>query len=111
MRIVLLNRRANEILVSVGNNLFQDLNKTLVTHKFTYFVKCAGLSGFKLHSLRHTFATRLIAHGIDIDTVSKLLGHSDIRTTMVYAKVRLDLLHSAGKTPDQFNHDQTEMAV
>ncbi|TAK61033.1 MAG: hypothetical protein EPO24_06125 [Bacteroidetes bacterium] len=62
------------MLRSLGENLFQDLNKIFVIHKFTYFAKCAGLSGFKLHNLRHTFATRLIAHGIDIYTVSKLLG-------------------------------------
>jgi integrase len=39
------------------------------------------------HSGRHTFATLMITLDTDLYTVSKLLGHSDIRTTQIYAKV------------------------
>lgn len=39
------------------------------------------------HSARHTFATLLISSGANIFTVSKLLGHKDINSTLVYAKV------------------------
>lgn len=39
------------------------------------------------HSSRHTYATMLISSGVDLYTVSKLLGHSDIKVTQVYAKV------------------------
>jgi integrase len=39
------------------------------------------------HSARHSFATLLVSSGVNIYTISKLLGHSDIKSTLVYAKV------------------------
>jgi len=48
-----------------------------------------------LHTLRHTFASHLIMNGVDIVTVSKLLGHSSISTTMIYSHLTGDHIKTA----------------
>ena len=40
-----------------------------------------------LHNFRHTYATLILNKGADIFTVSKLLGHKNIKTTMIYSKL------------------------
>jgi site-specific recombinase XerD len=56
-----------------------------------YLKKWANQVGFtrncKFHIARHTFATRLIENGVDLYRVSKLLGHSSINATVIYAHV------------------------
>lgn len=42
----------------------------------------AGITGATFHSLRHTFATRAIEKGVDVKTLSVLLGHADVGTTL-----------------------------
>jgi len=56
----------------------------------------AGIEDFtKIHTLRHTFASHLVMNGVDLPTVQKLMGHSDIETTMIYAHLAPDHLAAA----------------
>ena len=48
----------------------------------------SGLKPIKPYSIRSTAATDLLLNGMSIAYISKLLGHSDIRTTQIYLKVK-----------------------
>ena len=52
---------------------------------FLTALKKSKIPPLRFHDLRHTFATRLVATGVDLLTVKELLGHSNISMTMRYA--------------------------
>lgn len=54
----------------------------------------AGITNFRFHDLRHTSATRLVRQTGNLKAASRLLGHTDIRTTSRYAHIGMDDLRS-----------------
>ncbi|MCH3994839.1 MAG: site-specific integrase [Prevotella sp.] len=62
--------------------------ESVVNYYIRIWRKDAGITkNITFHSARHTFATLMLTIGTDLYTVSKLLGHKDIATTQIYAKV------------------------
>ena len=56
-----------------------------------YLKEIADLCGIKkrltYHLARHTFATMTLSKGVPIESVSKMLGHTNIKTTQIYARI------------------------
>ena len=69
--------------------VFEDLTDiTWISRPLKKWVELAGIKkNITFHCFRHTFATLQLASGTDIYTVSKMLGHTNVKTTEIYAKV------------------------
>lgn len=51
-------------------------------YRFKKYIEAAGISAANFHSTRHTFATRCIENGVDVKSLSEILGHSNIGITL-----------------------------
>jgi integrase len=69
--------------------VFKDLKyASYYTKTFNKWLKDAGITkNITFHNFRHTYAVLQLQAGTDLYTVSKMLGHKDIKTTQIYAKV------------------------
>jgi len=72
-----------------NNKVFAGLNYSAHENKnLSKWIEAAGITkDITFHCFRHTFATLQLSGGTDIYTVSKMLGHRELKTTQIYAKI------------------------
>ncbi len=106
---VLLRRSQSK----TGLYVFQNRNggpRGYASQSIRKALRSAGLSDCKIHTLRHTHATRLIQNGMNLYEVKEILGHSDIKTTMRYA--HLESKQVTSKARDVINKlNQSSMMI
>ncbi|MBN1520821.1 MAG: tyrosine recombinase XerD [Spirochaetales bacterium] len=85
------NKRSDLVFL---NRSGAGISRKGVWKRFDELRAASGVSG-KPHTLRHSFATHLLAGGADLRTVQELLGHADIATTQIYTHVDADDLARA----------------
>ena len=96
-RVVYLNHSCIELLKALKNSKLISQNGYLfenpqtgspykcIYHSWDIVRKEAGLEGFRIHDLRHCFASNLVNEGVPIYDIQALLGHSNVKTTQRYA--------------------------
>jgi integrase/recombinase XerD len=90
VRVYLRNGRAELVGARVQSRLFVNFRGGPLTRQGVYKIvqrhaASAGLGGrMSPHTLRHSFATHLLAGGCDLRSLQEMLGHADVATTQVY---------------------------
>ena len=97
--LINLDRKAGNPYIFVGEKPGTCLTTLKTAWKKIRYL--ANIEDVRLHDLRHTFASLAIKQGIDLYTVSKLLGHKNIRTTTRYAHLEMKQLLKATNMVDQ----------
>lgn len=77
-----VRKMSRSAYVVSGTDCVRQVNPRLYRDYFGRLLKRLGIPGIVFHGLRHTFATRCIESGCDVKTLSAILGHSDVSTTL-----------------------------
>ena len=89
MRVLKPDQRLPETYLLTGGEIIPD--PRTMQNRYKALLKRVGVPYRNFHALRHTYATRCIEQGIDAKSVSELLGHSDVRTTLrLYVHASMD---------------------
>jgi len=79
-RLGMASRRSEYVFLGPNGKPMMDVKTAFKTA-----CRRAGIKGLRFHDLRHHAASKMVEAGIDLVTVSKILGHASIQTTMRYA--------------------------
>lgn len=84
-------RTGNDCYVLTGST--RPVEPRTMQNHFKAALRAAGLEQRNFHTLRHTFATRWIEKGFDVKTLSRVLGHADVSTTLnIYVHPSLETM-------------------
>jgi integrase len=73
---------------SANQDVFRVLSNQKTNQYLKEIIKAAGIDkNITFHSARHTLASNGLEMGIPIEVISKILGHTELKTTQIYAKV------------------------
>lgn len=79
---VLLSMQKNAVSRYVVSDKENFVSTRTFEYRYKSLLKKCGISQLNFHALRHTFATRCVEAGIDVKTLSEILGHSDVSITL-----------------------------
>ena len=104
---ILLLDIPKQIIAKYSNKTYRDskLFPVLSNQKMNAYLKeiadiCGIGKNLTFHMARHTFATMSLSKGVPMESVSKMLGHTNIKTTQIYARI----------TNKKIEHDMEELA-
>lgn len=112
-RSVPMTQRLFKELETLWNNSTQDLNEsvfgiTRIKRGWTSLCTEAQVYNATPHDLRHSAATRMIEQGMNIAEVSRILGHSDVKTTFRYINLTKQTVARAGAALDAYHGEEAE---
>lgn len=108
-RAILLEFSNSKKNIGTDKPVFKSLTEPTVNRNLKILAKMAGIDkNLTFHTSRHTFGTLKILAESDILTVSKLLGHADIKTTMIYFNDTKKLIDNHAKKGKLFSSDNAE---
>lgn len=84
---------AVEVLEKYGMNTPKLINAVYNKELHAIGIACGISTRLHSHLARHTFATYMLRHGVKLENVSRMLGHTNIRQTLRYAKVLAEDVH------------------
>lgn len=84
---------AVEVLEKYGMNTPKIVNAVYNRELHAIGIACGISTRLHSHLARHTFATYMLRHGVKLENVSRMLGHTNIRQTLRYAKVLAEDVH------------------
>jgi len=90
-----LPRMLHNPCVFYGRDAGQPLKNGIKHSDWLKYLQASGIENLHWHDLRHTFSCRLVMKGVDLYTVSKLMGHHSLEMTERYAHLAPDFLKSA----------------